>query len=90
MTDSNPNRTVAVTGATGFVGRNMVRELLSRGFRVRALTRSMSKATDVLPLDAIDNGSLAIVEGDALEPGTIDQLVDGADVCINLVGILFP
>lgn len=88
MTDPNTNRTVAVAGATGFVGRNMVRELLSRGFRVRALTRSMTKATDVLPLDAIDDGRVAVVEGDALERGVPGRLVDGADVCVNLIGIL--
>lgn len=84
MTDSNSNRTVAVAGATGFVGRNMVRELLSRGFGVRALTRSASKAADVLPTDE----SLTIVEGDALGSDVLGRLVDGAEACINLVGIL--
>lgn len=31
--------TVAVTGVTGFIGRHIVQNLLSRGFTVRALTR---------------------------------------------------
>jgi dihydroflavonol-4-reductase len=33
-----------VTGATGLLGNNMVRELLARGYEVRALARSKTKA----------------------------------------------
>jgi uncharacterized protein YbjT (DUF2867 family) len=40
--------TAAVTGATGFVGRAVVRELLDRGWRDRALARSGEKARRVL------------------------------------------
>ena len=57
---------VSVSGATGFVGRALVRELLGRGWRVRGLTRSRSKARQVLPRDAMESGRLSVVEGDAL------------------------
>ncbi len=33
------NQTVAVTGATGFIGKYIIDNLLARGFHVRALTR---------------------------------------------------
>lgn len=38
-TTPNAGRSVLVTGATGFVGRNLIPALAARGFRVRALTR---------------------------------------------------
>ncbi len=79
---------VAVTGATGFVGRHTVRELLGRGWRVRALTRTPGKAARVLPGDAIGAGRLEVVEGEALGEGVADRLLNGADACVNLIGII--
>ncbi len=80
--------TVAVTGATGFVGRHMVSALLDAGHRVNALTRNAGKASDVLPSDAIRDGRIRVVEGGILEEGVADRLVDGADACFNLIGII--
>ena len=37
------NRTVAITGGTGFAGRHAVAELLRRGHRLRALVRTPAK-----------------------------------------------
>ncbi len=86
--EDNGRGLVAVTGATGFVGRHTVRELLRRGWRVRGLTRTRGKAARVLPNDAISSGRLEIVEGDALGQGVADRLVRGADACVNLIGII--
>lgn len=88
MTDHNGHRLVSVAGATGFVGRALVDELLGRGWRVRALARSRTKARSVLPRDAISDGRLSIVEGDALDEGVCEKLVSGADACVNLIGII--
>jgi NADH dehydrogenase len=79
-------RTIAVAGSTGFVGRAVVRELLSRGFSVRALARSRDKARAVLPV--VGNPKLSIVVGDVLESGRAEELLAGADSCINCIGIL--
>jgi NADH dehydrogenase len=81
---------VAVAGATGFVGRSVVAELLSRGFTARALARDARKAARVL---AGDDARLEIVEGDVLEDGVAAGLVRtregrAVDACVNLIGII--
>lgn len=78
--------TVAVTGSTGFVGRHMVRALLERGHTVRALVRSRSKAEMVLPRGKGDK--LVLVAGDIGEARAVTELLEGADACINLLGII--
>ncbi|MEQ8770769.1 MAG: NAD(P)H-binding protein [Phycisphaerales bacterium] len=80
--------TVAVTGATGFVGRHMVSALLDAGHRVNALTRDAGKASDVLHAEAIRDGRIRVVEGGILDEGVADRLVDGADACFHLIGII--
>jgi uncharacterized protein YbjT (DUF2867 family) len=76
--------TIAVTGATGFVGRYIVRELVSRGVSVRALVRDRAKA------DAVFEPGLGveIVIGDALDGTSLGELVRAADACVNVIGIL--
>ncbi|QOI99763.1 MAG: NAD(P)H-binding protein [Phycisphaeraceae bacterium] len=76
--------TIAVTGATGFVGGYLVRELLGKGRRVRALARDPARASKILPVSP----SLTVVEGDVLDAGAMDTLARGADAMIHLVGII--
>lgn len=78
-------RVVAVTGASGFVGRSVVRELLSRGWSVRALIRDRAKANQTLPTD---HPGLSLVEGSIWSKEALDQLMAGASACVHLVGII--
>lgn len=71
------NRTVAVTGVTGFIGKHIVEKLLSRGFVVRALTRQESTRT-------ADN--LIWVRGDLDDRVALAELVRGADCVIHCAG----
>lgn len=80
------NRTIAVTGATGFVGRHAVRALLDAGFSVRALVRDRAKARRVLPEAA--PGRLTLVQGDGLQRRSMEELVQGANAAVQLIGIL--
>lgn len=79
-----PISTVAVTGASGFVGRAVVSELLARGYAVRALVRDQAKADAVLPVDR----RLSTVQGDVLDADALAKLVHGAQAVIHLVGII--
>lgn len=75
-------RTVALTGASGFVGRHVARELLAAGFLVTALVRDRAKARRVLP------AGITLVVGDALDQAAADELLANADACVNLIGII--
>jgi NADH dehydrogenase len=76
--------TIAVTGASGFVGRHVVDELLGRGYAVKALVRDTAKAASALPQD----DDLRLVQGDAADRATLDKLVDGCQGIVHLVGII--
>jgi hopanoid-associated sugar epimerase len=62
-----------VTGGSGHVGANLVRELLARGVAVKALVRSGS---DNSALDGLD---LERVEGDLRDPASLARGLDGCD-----------
>ncbi|MCC6321979.1 MAG: NAD(P)H-binding protein [Phycisphaerales bacterium] len=83
---SNPGtQTVALTGATGFVGRYIVRELLARGHKVRALARDPQKAASVF---GAERSRVEWIAGDACDASALGRLVAGAGVCVHLVGII--
>ena len=84
---SEQNRTVAVAGATGFVGRHIVAELLSRGIGVRALVRNTSKASELFR-DIEGRDRLTPVQADTVTSESASRLVEGASACINCIGIL--
>lgn len=76
--------TIAVTGATGFVGREIVRRLLASGFQVRALARDAEKARSVLGHHA----KLTVVTGHVHDGTAPKALLTGCQACIHLIGIL--
>ena len=75
-----------VFGGSGFVGRNVVRELAKRGWRVRVAVRRPHHAQFLRPMGAVGQVQLAQVNI-RYRPSIAEALKD-ADVAINLVGIL--
>lgn len=69
---------VVVTGATGHVGNNLVRELLRRGVEVRALIHRNERPLDGLPVER--------VRGDVRDPDSLRKAFAGADLVYHLVG----
>ena len=70
--------TAFVTGATGLLGNNLVRELVQRGHRVKALARSLSKAREQLGGLDID-----LVEGDLTDVPAFKAALAGVDVLFH-------
>ena len=72
-TVDTPIRHAFVTGATGLLGNNLVRELVARGVVVKALARNITKAKAQLG----DLAGVEVVEGDMLDvAGFADQLAE--------------
>ena len=83
MLASGPmSRDVFITGGTGYIGRRLSGELLSRGHRVRVLARAAS-AHRVAP------GAEAVI-GDALDPHTFSSALRAGETLVHLVGTPHP
>ncbi|WPZ36162.1 complex I NDUFA9 subunit family protein [Thalassobaculum sp. OXR-137] len=77
---------VTVFGASGFIGRNIVRELAQRGVRVNAVCRDVEKAKFLKPMGVV--GQVTPMRADVTDATAIARAVNGASAVINLVGIL--
>jgi 3beta-hydroxy-delta5-steroid dehydrogenase/steroid delta-isomerase len=71
---------VLVTGGSGFVGANLVTELLDRGYRVRSFDRALS------PL--ADHDNLEVLQGDICDPDTVAAAVAGIDTIFHTAAII--
>jgi uncharacterized protein YbjT (DUF2867 family) len=72
-------KTIVLTGATGYVGGELLPRLLDAGHEVRCVVRDAGRARDKLPEGA------TIVEGDVLDGSGLDEAAEGADVAYYLV-----
>lgn len=66
-----------VTGATGFIGGNLVHELLRQGYQVRALVRKESNRRNIEGLD------IEVAIGDLRDRASLDQALEGCDVLFH-------
>jgi len=73
---------IALTGATGFVGRAMARELAGRGHHLTCLVRSDPRPGQ-LPAEGV-----TVARGDILSPDSLARAFAGCDALIHLVGII--
>jgi len=73
---------VLVTGATGFIGSNLVRALVARGDNVTCLVRKTSKVDRLRPLD------VALVYGDVTDRENLSDAVSGNDVVYHVAGCI--
>lgn len=74
--------TVFVTGATGFMGRNLIAELLRRKHEIRALVRPGSE-------HKLPPGS-KVITGNALDKNSFASQIAPAETFVQLVGVTHP
>lgn len=70
---------VVVFGGSGFIGRHLVRALISRGLGVRVTTRGLSEARIALAGLPVE-----LVEGDLADPAFVDLAFEGIEVVYDL------
>jgi NADH dehydrogenase len=83
---SNQETLVTVFGGSGFLGRNVVRALAKRGYRIRVAVRRPELAGHLQPLGRV--GQIHAVQANLRYPASIEAAMRDAEVAINLVGIL--
>jgi NADH dehydrogenase len=87
MTEIPIDTLVTVFGGSGFLGRHVVRALAKRGYRIRVAVRRPDLAGHLQPLGRV--GQIHAVQANLRYPASVEAAARGADVVINLVGILF-
>lgn len=80
-------KTILVTGATGYLGSWVVKKLLEKGYNVRITVRDKSNKEKYAFLEAIAEsatGSLDIYEADLLKLGSFDDPANGSDAIFHI------
>jgi NADH dehydrogenase len=78
---------ITVFGGSGFLGRHLVRALARRHYRIRVACRRPDLTGHLQPLGRV--GQIHAVQANVRHSGSVEAATRGADVVINLVGILF-
>ena len=69
---------IALFGATGGTGRQVVEQALAKGYRIRALVRDPAKLAE--------GDGLTPVQGDVLDQAAVDRCVEGCDAVVCVLG----
>ena len=68
-------KTFLVTGGAGFLGINLVRDLLVRGHRVRSL--------DIAPFDYPERPAIEVIDGDIRDRSVVERAMAGVEIVVH-------
>lgn len=97
MTTTTNQKTVLVTGGSGFVGIHCILQLLQQGYSVKTTVRSLNRKNTVLT--RLENGGLTdfsqlgFIEADLTEDANWDHAVAGCDFVLHVaspIGLSIP
>ncbi len=82
MNNSNDSATILVAGATGYLGSEICRQLISKNKNVRGLVRTTSDPNKVAHLKEL---GVEIVEGDLKNKSSLETALQGVSAVISTV-----
>ena len=77
-----------IFGASGQIGRHLIRKLTKNNYKVTVVTRNIHQKAYIMKTQA-NAGYIDIVEANIFDEEKIRKLFSKADICINLIGILY-
>ena len=78
---------ILVFGASGQIGRHLLRKLTKKNFKVTVVTRNLHRKAYILKSQA-NAGWMNIIELDNPNHEKLSEIFRNKDICINLIGIL--
>ena len=76
-----------IFGGSGQIGRHLIRKLTVNGYKTTVVTHNIHQKSFIIKKH--DTGYIDIVEANIFEESKIRKLFENADICINLIGILY-
>ena len=77
-----------IFGGSGQIGRHLIRKLTKNNYKVTVVTRNIHQKSYIIKTQA-NAGFIDIVEANIFDEIKIRKLFKNADICINLIGVLF-
>ncbi len=77
-----------IFGGSGQIGRHLIRKLTKNNIKVTVVTRNIHQKSYIIKTQG-NAGYIDVVESDIYDEKKIRDLFSKADICINLIGILF-
>ncbi|MDA9645229.1 complex I NDUFA9 subunit family protein [bacterium] len=77
-----------IFGGSGQIGRNLIRKLTKNNYRTTVVTRNIHQKSIIIKTQA-NAGYIDVVEANIFDEKKIRELFKKADICVNLIGILF-
>ena len=77
-----------IFGGSGQIGRHLIRKLTKNNLKVTVVTRNIHQKSYKIKTQA-NAGYLEIFESSIFDEAKIRKLFQHADICVNLIGVLF-
>jgi len=77
-----------IFGGSGQIGRHLIRKLTKNNYRVTIVTRNIHQKGLLIKSQG-NQGWINLVEANIFDEKKIRRLFEDADICINLIGILY-
>ncbi len=77
-----------IFGGSGQIGRHLIRKLTKNNYKVTVVTRNIHQKSYIIKTQA-NAGYIDVVEANIFDEVKIRKLFANADICINLIGVLY-